>query len=65
MGNSEVDLDCICDGNLHEVLVELDGIGGGGKVQLEIRYKGFEEIEDEKKWWKLPFISEFLKKKRN
>lgn len=62
MGNSEVDLDCICDGNLHEVLVELDGIGGGGKVQLEIRYKGFEEIEDEKKWWKLPFISEFLKK---
>ncbi|WZY88329.1 uncharacterized protein LOC103863624 isoform X2 [Brassica rapa] len=62
MGNSEVDLDCICDGNLHEVLVELDGIGGGGKVQLEIRYKGFEEIEDEKKWWKLPFISEFLKR---
>lgn len=62
MGNSEVDLDCICDGNLHEVLVELDGIGGGGKVQMEIRYKGFEEIEDEKKWWKLPFISEFLKR---
>ncbi|KAF8088513.1 hypothetical protein N665_0538s0014 [Sinapis alba] len=62
MGNSEVDLDGICDGNLHEVLVELDGIGGGGKVQLEIRYKGFEEIEDEKKWWKLPFISEFLKR---
>ncbi|KAG2322871.1 hypothetical protein Bca4012_058343 [Brassica carinata] len=62
MGNSEVDLDCICDGNLHEVLVELDGIGGGGKVQLEIRYKGFEEIENEKKWWKLPFISEFLKR---
>lgn len=62
MGNSEVDLDCLCDGNLHEVLVELDGIGGGGKVQLEIRYKGFEEIENEKKWWKLPFISEFLKR---
>ncbi|CAH2079347.1 unnamed protein product [Thlaspi arvense] len=62
MGNSEIDLECICDGNLHEVLVELDGIGGGGKVQLEIRYKGFEEIEDEKKWWKLPFISEFLKR---
>ncbi|CAH8332078.1 unnamed protein product [Eruca vesicaria subsp. sativa] len=62
MGNSEVDLDSICDGNLHEVLVELDGIGGGGKVQLEIRYKGFGEIEDEKKWWKLPFISEFLKR---
>ncbi|KAJ0245500.1 putative triglyceride lipase [Hirschfeldia incana] len=62
MGNSEVDLDCLCDGNVHEVLVELDGIGGGGKVQLEIRYKGFEEIEDEKKWWKLPFISEFLKR---
>ncbi|KFK36238.1 hypothetical protein AALP_AA4G096300 [Arabis alpina] len=62
MGNSEVDLECICDGNLHEVLVELDGIGGGGKVQLEIRYKGFEDIEEEKKWWKFPFISEFLQR---
>ncbi|VVB01295.1 unnamed protein product [Arabis nemorensis] len=62
MGNSEVDLECICDGNLHEVLVELDGIGGGGKVQLEIRYKGFEDIEEEKKWWKFPFISEFFQR---
>ncbi|ESQ56340.1 hypothetical protein EUTSA_v10024569mg [Eutrema salsugineum] len=62
MGNSEVDLECICDGDLHEVLVELEGIGGGGKVHLEIRYKGFEEIEEEKKWWKFPFISEFLKR---
>ncbi|CAN8232287.1 unnamed protein product [Cochlearia groenlandica] len=62
MGNSDLDLECVCDGNLHEVLVELDGIGGGGKVQLEIRYKGFGEVEEEKKWWKLPFISEFLQR---
>ncbi|CAA7022964.1 unnamed protein product [Microthlaspi erraticum] len=63
MGNSEVDVECICDGTLHEVLIELDGIGGGGKIELEIRYKGFEEIEDEKKWWRFPFISEFLQRK--
>jgi Ca2+-dependent lipid-binding protein len=36
MGNSEINLESVCDGNLHKVLVELDGIGGGGKVQLEV-----------------------------
>ncbi|EFH46637.1 lipase class 3 family protein [Arabidopsis lyrata subsp. lyrata] len=71
MGNSEINLESVCDavllcfafqGNLHEVLVELDGIGGGGKVQLEIKYKGFEEVEEEKKWWRFPFVSEFLQR---
>ncbi|XP_010450193.1 PREDICTED: uncharacterized protein LOC104732360 isoform X1 [Camelina sativa] len=62
MGNSEINLEDICDGNLHKVLVELDGIGGGGKVQLEIKYKGFEEVEEEKKWWRFPFVSEILQR---
>ncbi|XP_047337147.1 uncharacterized protein LOC124940659 isoform X2 [Impatiens glandulifera] len=62
MGNSSIDLGCLCDGNLHEVLVELEGMGGGGKIQLEIRYKSFDEIEEEKKWWNIPIITEFLKK---
>ncbi|GJV71153.1 putative ribonuclease H-like domain-containing protein [Tanacetum coccineum] len=47
--------------NSHEVLVELEGMGGGGKVQLEIKYKSFETIEKEKNWWRLPFIGEFLR----
>ncbi|XP_006283081.2 uncharacterized protein LOC17878015 isoform X1 [Capsella rubella] len=62
MGNSEINLEDICDGKLHEVLVELDGIGGGGKFQLEIKYKGFEEVEEEKKWWRFPFVSEILQR---
>ncbi|GKA65769.1 C2 calcium-dependent membrane-targeting protein [Tanacetum coccineum] len=61
MGNSSVNLESICDGNSHEVLVELEGMGGGGKVQLEVRYKSFETIEEEKNWWRLPFIGEFLR----
>ena len=27
---------CVLLGNLHEVLVELEGMGGGGKIQLEV-----------------------------
>ncbi|MCH85085.1 putative triacylglycerol lipase, partial [Trifolium medium] len=27
-----------------------------------VKYKTFDEIEDEKKWWKIPFVSDFLKK---
>ncbi|PWA89515.1 C2 calcium-dependent membrane targeting [Artemisia annua] len=61
MGNSSVSLEPICDGNSHEVLVELEGMGGGGKVQLEVRYKSFETIEEEKNWWRLPFVGEFLR----
>ncbi|RVW38703.1 Retrovirus-related Pol polyprotein from transposon RE1 [Vitis vinifera] len=36
MGNAAISLECLCDGNLHEVLLELEGMGGGGKIQLEI-----------------------------
>ncbi|XP_012570414.1 uncharacterized protein [Cicer arietinum] len=61
MGNAVVDLEWLCDGDTHEILVELEGMGGGGKVQLEVKYKTFDEIEDEKKWWKIPFVSNFLR----
>ncbi|XWS13547.1 hypothetical protein CRYUN_Cryun36dG0046100 [Craigia yunnanensis] len=62
MGNAGISLENLCDGNLHEVLVELEGIGGGGKLQLQVKYKSFDEIEEEKMWWKLPFVSEFLQR---
>lgn len=29
----------LASGNLHEVLVELEGMGGGGKVHLEVWFK--------------------------
>ncbi|KAI3688421.1 hypothetical protein L1987_82134 [Smallanthus sonchifolius] len=61
MGNSSVSLESVCDGNSHEVLVELEGMGGGGKVQLEVKYKSFDTIEEEKNWWRLPFVAEFLR----
>lgn len=61
MGNSIVSLESICDGNSHEVLVELEGMGGGGKVQLEVKYKSFETIEEEKNKWRIPFVAEFLR----
>ncbi|XP_022761964.1 uncharacterized protein LOC111307901 isoform X2 [Durio zibethinus] len=62
MGNAGINLESLCDGNLHEVLVELEGMGGGGKLLLEVKYKSFEDIEEEKMWWKLPFVSEFLRR---
>ncbi|KAK8623658.1 hypothetical protein V6N13_065023 [Hibiscus sabdariffa] len=62
MGNAGISLENICDGKLHEVLVELEGMGGGGRLQLEVKYKSFEEIEEEKMWWKLPFVSDFLRR---
>ncbi|KAK7344551.1 hypothetical protein VNO77_14288 [Canavalia gladiata] len=61
MGNAGVDLEWLCDGDVHEILVELEGMGGGGKVQLEVKYKSFDEIDEEKRWWKIPFVSDFLK----
>ncbi|XP_059632271.1 uncharacterized protein LOC132274922 isoform X2 [Cornus florida] len=60
MGNSAISLECLCDGDLHEVLVDLEGMGGGGKIQLEIKYKSFGEIEEGKKWWRIPIVAEFL-----
>ncbi|KAG4156983.1 hypothetical protein ERO13_D02G032700v2 [Gossypium hirsutum] len=112
MGNAGISLENICDGNLHEVLVELEGMGGGGRIYIfladlvqqkfifdkglnqgieilgkstmealilgvklhfapltqkmgklaHVKYKSFEEIEEEKIWWKLPFVSEFLRR---
>ncbi|CAK7327354.1 unnamed protein product [Dovyalis caffra] len=82
MGNTGIGLESLCDGNLHEVVVELEGMGGGGKLQLEtashlfngnavqlwsykketVKYKTFDEIDDEKRWWRLPFVSDFLRK---
>ncbi|KAI0513628.1 hypothetical protein KFK09_009657 [Dendrobium nobile] len=62
MGNGLVNLESICDGNLHEVMVELEGIGGCGKIYLEIKYKSFDEIYEEKQWWRIPFVSDFLLK---
>ncbi|XP_061990765.1 uncharacterized protein LOC133709147 isoform X1 [Rosa rugosa] len=64
MGNAGINLECLCDGNLHEILVELEGMGGGGKLLIEVRYETFEEIDEGKKWWmRVPIVSEFLRNK--
>ncbi|XP_047945091.1 uncharacterized protein LOC125191729 isoform X2 [Salvia hispanica] len=62
MGNSCINLENLCDGNSHEVLLDLEGMGGGGKIELEVKYKSFGKIDDEKKWWKIPLVTEFLEK---
>nr|DAD20117.1 TPA_asm: hypothetical protein HUJ06_021580 [Nelumbo nucifera] len=62
MGNAGISLESLCDGNLHEVLVELEGMGGGGKIHLEVKFKSFDEIDEEKQWWRIPFVSDFLGK---
>jgi len=30
---------------------------------FQVKYRSFEEIDEDKKWWRIPFISEFLNKK--
>ncbi|XP_043696882.1 uncharacterized protein LOC122647586 isoform X2 [Telopea speciosissima] len=62
MGNAGLNLEAFCDGNVHEVLVELEGMGGGGRIYLEVNYKSFEEIDREKPGWRIPFVSDFLEK---
>ncbi|EYU22285.1 hypothetical protein MIMGU_mgv1a001923mg [Erythranthe guttata] len=62
MGNACIDLENLCDGNSHEVLLDLEGMGGGGKIEVEIKYKSFEKMDDEKKWWKIPIVTEFFQK---
>ncbi|GMP77663.1 hypothetical protein CsSME_00033859 [Camellia sinensis var. sinensis] len=62
MGNGSISLEYLCDGDLHEVLVELEGMGGGGKIQLEVKYKSFDEIDAESKWWRIPIVTEFLRR---
>ncbi|KAI5649963.1 hypothetical protein M9H77_35968 [Catharanthus roseus] len=62
MGNAGIDLESLCDGNLYEVLVDLEGMGGGGKIELEIRYKSFDKMDEEKQWWRIPIVTDFLQK---
>lgn len=33
-----------------------------GNINHQVNYKRFDEIDDEKKWWKVPFVSEFFRK---
>ncbi|KAH7690975.1 C2 domain-containing protein [Dioscorea alata] len=62
MGNAGVNVASLCDGDTHEVMVELEGIGGGGKVYLEVKYKSYDDIIKEKEWWRIPFVSDFFMK---
>ncbi|CAH9137291.1 unnamed protein product [Cuscuta epithymum] len=62
MGNASVNLESLCDGEMHEVVVGLQGMGGGGKLQIEIKYKSFDKVQEEKKWWHIPIITELLER---
>ncbi|XP_017219114.2 uncharacterized protein LOC108196368 isoform X1 [Daucus carota subsp. sativus] len=62
MGNAEISLECFCDGNAHEVMVDLEGMGGGGKVQLEVKYRSFDDVIEDENWWSIPLVTEFLRK---
>uniref|UniRef100_A0A0E0KSN0 C2 domain-containing protein n=1 Tax=Oryza punctata TaxID=4537 RepID=A0A0E0KSN0_ORYPU len=62
MGNAGLCLESLCDGNNHNVMVELEGLGGGGTIDVEVRYKSYDDIEREKQWWRIPFVSDFLVK---
>ncbi|KXG26688.1 uncharacterized protein LOC8075917 isoform X1 [Sorghum bicolor] len=62
MGNAGLYLESLCDGNNHGVSVELEGLGGGGTIEIEVKYKSYEDIEREKQWWRIPFVSDFLVK---
>ncbi|KAM0842407.1 hypothetical protein ACQ4PT_058395 [Festuca glaucescens] len=62
MGNAGLYLETLCDGNKHDVTIELEGPGGGGTIDLEVRYKSYDDIERDKQWWRTPFVSDFLEK---
>lgn len=62
MGNASISLEGLCNGDLHVVLVELEGMGGGGRIELEVKYKSYSETDEKKKWWGSTFVSEFLLK---
>ncbi|TVU15304.1 hypothetical protein EJB05_38818, partial [Eragrostis curvula] len=62
MGNAGLYLESLCDGNNHDVTVDLEGLGGGGTIELEVKYKSYDDIEREKQWWRIPFVSDFLVK---
>ncbi|KAJ7555056.1 hypothetical protein O6H91_05G020400 [Diphasiastrum complanatum] len=60
MGNVGISLGPLLDGKWHELELELEGMGGGGKVFLEVRYRTFAEIDAEKRAWAVPFLSQIL-----
>ncbi|XP_047063889.1 uncharacterized protein LOC124671575 [Lolium rigidum] len=62
MGNAGLYLETLCDGNKHDITIELEGPGGGGTIDLEVRYKSYDDIERDKQWWSTPFVSDFLAK---
>ncbi|WVZ86343.1 hypothetical protein U9M48_033141 [Paspalum notatum var. saurae] len=62
MGNAGLYLESLCDGNNHGATVELEGLGGGGTIEIEVKYKSYDDIEREKQWWRIPFVSDFLVK---
>ena len=31
-------------------------------LRFQVKYKSFDEIEEDKKWWRVPFVMEFLRK---
>ncbi|KAI5072460.1 hypothetical protein GOP47_0012566 [Adiantum capillus-veneris] len=64
LGNSGVNLEDLSDGEKHEVRVELEGMGGGGILTMEVQYKCFEEIDLARKGWSIPILSEFLQGKK-
>ncbi|KAH7291054.1 hypothetical protein KP509_30G074700 [Ceratopteris richardii] len=63
LGNFGVDLKDLCDGEKHEVTVELEGMGGGGVLNLEVQYRCFEDIEKERKGWTIPVLSDLFQGK--
>ncbi|CAM6123105.1 unnamed protein product [Calypogeia fissa] len=48
MGNTSVRLDDLCDGKRHSLELDLEGMGGGGRLFLEVQFKSFAQIEAEK-----------------
>ncbi|BBN18801.1 hypothetical protein MPTK1_8g05610 [Marchantia polymorpha subsp. ruderalis] len=48
LGNSAVSLESVCDGRIHNLTIDLEGMGGGGTLNLEVLYKSFAEMAAEK-----------------
>ncbi|KAG6545659.1 hypothetical protein Mapa_012844 [Marchantia paleacea] len=48
LGNSAVSLENVCDGRIHNLEIDLEGMGGGGTLYMEVLYKSFAEMAAEK-----------------